>query len=233
MLSNGGMSHHLLQSHQMDTGPSPQLPTSQGLVDPVAIGGGGVEQQITAEGMTTANTASPPNHIRNILLNQHHQQSTGSSSKGGPPGVITGASPMMMTHQSPAPSHHPALHSSSMGPGLLGGLEMHGSGGGGGGPPNALPPSRGINSSDQSSIHNTSQTNSTGSLLHSSSQQPLSPASSSENTSTVHNYGNWTYQSSQPHLIIGHNDSFNMPILPPMQATTPTTQNHTFFKAAY
>ena len=42
-LFSGGINNHA--SHQMDAGPSPQLPISQGLVDPVAVGGERVEEE--------------------------------------------------------------------------------------------------------------------------------------------------------------------------------------------
>ena len=234
--STGGLrqEHHMhgIHSHQMDAGLPSHLATPTGLVDPVSISGGSMDHHITTEGMiTTANTASPPNHIRNILLN------AGGSSKGGA-GVIAGTNQMMMGHQSPAPSHHPGqspappphhpgLHSSPLGPGpVVGGLDMHGPGG--------LPSSRGLNNSDHSASHNSSNSSSTGGggggMLH-STQPPISPATPSSEPPPAHSYGNWTYQS--PHLIIGPNDSYGVPILPPMQATTPTTQNHTFFKATF
>lgn len=214
---------HALHSHQMETTPNPaHLTTPPGIVDQSV--GGSMDHHISADSMiTTANTASPPNHIRNILLNQHHQQSGGGKGGGG---VITGTNPTLVGHQTQTPPpHHRSLHTPPLGAGGGGGVDMHSQAG---------LPSQGHNSSDHSASHNSSNSSSAGGMLH--SQPPISPVTPpSENPPSVHNYGNWAYQSQPPShaLIIGGNESYGMPILPPMQATTPTTQNHNFFKASF
>ena len=208
---------HAMHPHQMETTPSPaHLSTPPGMVDPSI--GGSMDHHISADSMiTTANTASPPNHIRNMLLNQHHQQSGGKSG-----GVIAGANPIMMGHHSPGPPpHHGGIHTPPLGGGGGCGMDMHSQVG---------LPSRGLNSSDHSTSHNSSNSSSSTGMLH--SQPPISPATPpAENTPTVHNYGGWPYQPQQRTLLIGSNESYGLPIL---QSTTPTTQqNHTFFKASF
>lgn len=211
---------HTMHPHQMDATPSPaHLATPPALVDPSV--GGGMDHHISADSMiTTANTASPPNHIRNMLLNQHHQQS--GIGKGGGGGMIPGANPILMGHQSPVPPpHHGGQHTPPLGGGGVG-VDMH----------SQASLSR-LNSSDHSASHNSSNSSSVGGMLH--SQPPVSPVTPpSENPPSVHNYGNWAYQS-QPssHLLLGGNETYGMPLLPPMPATTPTTQNHNFFKGSF
>jgi len=61
-------------------------------------------------------------------------------------------------------------------------------------------------------------------------QPPMSPVSPSENPPSIHNPGfSWAYQ--QPVIIGGENFTQTLPLLPAVQASTPTTQNHAFFKA--
>lgn len=157
--------------------------------------------------ITTANTASPPNHIRNMLLNQHHQQ----SSKSGGGSVITGSNPILMGHPSPTgppPGHHMGGSGGDIHPGLSARTlanEQHphssNSGGGGG-----------------------------GGIMH--PPAPMSPATPpSENPASVHNYGGWSYPQ---HAVLIGNEPYHhgMPLLPAVQANTPTTQNH-FFKANF
>lgn len=213
---------HAMHPHQMENTPSPaHLATPPGLVDPSV--GSSMDHHISADSMiTTANTASPPNHIRNMLLNQHQQQSGGKNGGSGGGVVIAGANPILMGHHSPAPPpHHGGIHTPPLGGGGGCGIDMH---------PQVGLPSRGLNSSDHSTSHNSSNSSSAGGMMH--SQPPISPATPpAENPPSV--YGSWAYQP-QHALLIGSNESYGgLPILPPMQVTTPTTQNHNFFKASF
>lgn len=173
---------HVDSMHQLDSIPTP-TPAEKAVSHIDHLPSDGI--------ITTANTASPPNHIRNMLLSQHHQQ----SSKGG--GVITGSNPIMMGHQSPAPPSH--VHTPTMGGDMHPGL----------------------------SSRNEHPHSSSGGILH-----PVSPATPpSDNPSSVHSYGGWSYPHPQHAVLIG-NDSYahGLPLLPTVQANTPTTQNHAFFK---
>ncbi len=195
---------HVDNLHPMDTMPSPsQIPMATSIEKP----GGGHMEHLPGDGMiTTANTASPPNHIRNMLLSQHHQQSSG----GGKGGVISGGNPILMGHQSPVPSNH-GMHTPPMGGGGGGGGDIH---------PNLSSRSEHSHSS-----------NSSNTLYAQTTMSPVTPPS--ENPSSVPtNYGGWPYSHPQHAVIIGNDSYPGMPLLPAMQASTPTTQ-HNFFKAAY
>lgn len=162
-------------------------------------------EQIPNENMmiTSANTASPPTHIRTMLLNQQHQQHQQTNKSP----IIAGVNMMGQALASSSPlamGENPTLASVSN-------------------PPPALV-SRSI-SSDHSHSSNSSA------LMQ--PQTPMSPATPpSENPSSVHSYGGWPYH--QQPVIIG-NDSYphGLPLLPTMQASTPTTQNQGFFKASF
>ena len=189
---------HVENVHQIESMPNPsQMATPNQMEKPSVAH----MDHLSNDGMiTSANTASPPNHIRNMLLSQHHQQ---SSKSGG--GVISGGNPILMGHQSPVPSSH------GMNTPSLGG-DMH---------PSLSSRSEHPHSSSSSGI------------LH--AQTPMSPVTPpSENPPSVHSYGGWSYPHHQHAVIIG-NDSYShsLPLLPAMQANTPTTQNHTFFKASF
>ena len=184
MRGGGGLRHdqhspllHVDGMHPMDsmTTPSPLEKSASHI------------EQLPSDGIiTTANTASPPNHIRNMLLNQHHQQSNKSA-------VITSSNPILMGHQSPAPPSH--VHTPPMGG------DMH----------------RSLSNEHSNSLH------------------PMSPATPpSENPVSVHNYGGWSYPHPQHAVLIG-NDTYThgLPLLPAVQANTPTTQSHAFFKTNY
>ena len=162
-------------------------------------------EQIPNENLmiTSANTASPPTHIRTMLLNQQHQQHQQTNKSP----IIAGMNLMghSMASSSPlAMGENPTLASASH-------------------PPPALV------SRSMSSDHSHSS-NSSGLLQP---QTPMSPATPpSENPSSVHSYSGWPYH--QQPVIIG-NDSYphGLPLLPTMQASTPTTQNQGFFKASF
>ena len=208
---------HHMHPHQMEATPSTAHVATPGIVDPSI--GGSMDHHISADNIiTTANTASPPNHIRTMLLNQHLQQS-GVSKSGSGGGVITGTNPILMGHQSPIPPpHHRGVHTPPLGGGV-GGIDVHS---------HVSLPSRGLNSSDHSTSLNSSNSSTAGGMLH--TQPPISPATPPlENAPSIHNYGNWSYQP----LMVGASESFGLPVLPPMQATTPTTQPHNFFKATF
>ena len=96
---------------------------------------------------------------------------------------------------------------------------------------NAVPTLAGLRTSDSSSLTLTSSLNSDHSSNSSSLglQPPMSPVSPSENPPSIHNPGfNWAYQ--HPVIIGGENFPQTLPLLPAVQASTPTTQNHAFFK---
>ena len=180
--------HHHQPTHRSSITheqPSPLMPVvSNGLqqvVDPQPM-----EQAIEhipneSVVMNQVNVVSPPNHIRDLILNQQSNKSP----------VITGPNPVLV--------------SSTPGGRLI---------------DNSLTLVSSLNS-DHSS-------NSSSLALH--SQPPMSPVSpTSENPPSVHNPGfSWPYQ--QPVLIGGENFTHTLPLLPAMQASTPTTQNQAFFK---
>lgn len=90
----------------------------------------------------------------------------------------------------------------------------------------------GLRTSDSSNLTLTSSLNSDHSSNSSTlgMQPPMSPVSPSENPPSIHNPGfSWAYQ--QPVIIGGENFTQTLPLLPAVQASTPTTQNHAFFKA--
>lgn len=162
-------------------------------------------EQIPNESMmiTTANTASPPTHIRSMLLSQQHQQATNKSP------IIAGVNYSMgqaMASSSPlAMGDNPTLASASHPPSALASRSM---------------------SSDHSHSSNSS------SILQ--PQTPMSPASPpADNPSSVHSYGGWSYHHQQPVIIGNEAYPHGLPLLPTMQASTPTTQNQGFFKASF
>ena len=207
---------HVDGMHQMDAlppGPS-QLatPTQQQMEKSVTH----MDQLANDRGgglITPANTASPPNHIRNMLLSQHHQQ----SSKGT---VITGTNPMLMSHGSPAPppaAPTPPTHASVHTPPMGGAGELH----------PALS-SRGDHSHPSNS----------GAAMLQQQQPPMSPVTpppAPDNPTSIHTYGGWSYPHPQHAAVLLGNESYahGLPLLPTMQANTPTTQNHAFFKANF
>ena len=160
-------------------------------------------EQVPNENMLSAtNPASPPVHIRSILLNQQ-------SSKGP---VITGTLPLQMN---PSPVlGHPVI-----------------SGPTGDGYPSLTAVSTPIlASSSMSSDHSSSSGGSLVNINSlQSSQPPMSPATPpSDNPPSIqnpHGYTTWQYQH------IGENyHPHSLPLLPAMQVSTPTSQTHAFFK---
>lgn len=198
---------HVDGLHQLD--PSQQMEKSMAHIEQLANNGGTGGSVM----ITTANTASPPNHIRNMLLSQHHQQSSKSA-------VITGGNPVLMGHQHQSsaqpPPGHSNVHTSPMG--TMG--EMH----------------PGLSARSLGGEHpHSSNTSGPGGILHPTT--PMSPVTPPpDNPSSVHSYGGWPANPYPQHhaLLIG-NESYahSLPLLPPMQANTPTTQNHAFFKANF
>lgn len=187
---------HVDSMHQMDS-----IPTTAQLATPTqAEKSMSHMDHLPSDTITTANTASPPNHIRNMLLNQHHQQ----SGKGG--GVITGNNPILTGHQSPGPPTH-GMHTPPMG----GGGDIHSG--------------RGLSNEH---LHSS---NSSGIMHPPAPMSPVTPPS--DNPSSVHNYGGWSYPTHQHAVLINESYAHGLPLLPTVQANTPTTQNHAFFKANY
>ena len=180
--------HHHQSAHRSSISheqPSPLMPVvSNGLqqvVEPQPM-----EQAIEhipneSVVMNQVNAVSPPNHIRDLILNQQSNKSP----------VITGPNPVLVS---------------------------------------STPGGRLIDSSLTlvSSLNSDHSSNSSSLAMH--LQPPMSPVSPiSENPPSVHNPGfSWPYQ--QPVLIGGENFTHTLPLLPAMQASTPTTQNQVFFK---
>lgn len=174
--------------------------------------------------ISSANTASPPNHIRNMLLShqqQQQQQQQQQANRKSP--VIAGANPLQMGHQGPsqvtaaatmgalgmpAGAHigmmeNPAAAAAAAAA-LASAQQHHGLGA--------------RNDHSHSSIHG-----------HGQAAPPMSPASSSsENPPSVHNFAAWPYHQQQ--VIIGQEGYPGLSIHQAMQANTPTSQNQGFFK---
>ena len=189
--------------------------------------------------MSSANTASPPNHIRNMLLS-HQQQQQQQASRKSP--VIAGANSLQLGgHQGPTAATMGAL-SMSAGTHLGMMTENHAA---------AAAAAAAIASAQQQQqqhhglgVKNIAADHSHPSL-HSHTHDhaphgqppggaPMSPASSTSenNPPSVHNFAAWSYHHGQQPVIIGSQEAF--PDLSihhqAMQANTPTSQNQAFYK---
>ncbi len=137
--------------------------------------------------LNSANPASPPNHIRTLLLN------AGKSS------VITGT-PVLSSHISMANAIEGVQTYALSGNQTL------------------------VSSSDHSS-------NTSGSLINLHAP-PISPASPvSVNAPSIHNPPGFGWSYPQQVIIGAENYPHPLPLLPAMQATTPSSQPHQFYKA--
>lgn len=140
--------------------------------------------------ITNTSTASPPNHIRNLLLNQQLASAAANAAKSQ---VITSAGlPIMLSHHQSSSNAVPQLVSDVVSSGNIGGP-------------------RSMDSAQPGA----------SAMLH-------SPVSPQESGPSIGSYSWGPYQQ-----IIGTEGGFphTLPLLPAMQANTPTTTNQVFFKA--
>ena len=210
------------QAHAMEQHASPSL--EQGMARIEHIQNDGI--------MSSANTASPPNHIRNMLLShqQQQQQQQQQASRKSP--IITGSNPLQMGHQGAQQVTAATMGALGMPAGAHIGMMENPAAAAAAAAALASAQHHGLGVRNIAAEHPHS-----AAALHGHGQPgaPMSPtASSSDNAaapSVQHNFATWSYHHQQP-VIISQDGYAGLSIHQAMQAnSTPTSQqNQGFYK---
>ena len=187
--------------------------------------------------ISSANTASPPNHIRNMLLSHQQQQQQQQGSRKSPV-VTAGVGSLQLGHQGPSQvAAAPTMGALGMPAGAHIGMMEN--------PAAAAAAAAALASAQQAHQHHglgvrniaADHTHPAAATIHGGhghgqAAAPMSPAnsSSSENPPSVHNYATWSYH--QQPVIIGQEGAGypGLSLHQAMQGNTPTSQNQAFFK---
>ena len=218
------------QQHAMEQHPSPSLEQSMARIEHI---------QNESIMISSANTASPPNHIRNMLLShqqQQQQQQQQQANRKSP--VIAGSNSLQLGHQGPPQVTAATMSALGMPTGAHMGMMENSAA--------AAAAAAALASAQQQQHHGLGVRNiaaehpHTAAAIHGHGHghshghgqagAPMSPASSSsENPPSVHNpFTTWSYH--QQPVIIGQDGYTGLSLHQAMQANTPTSQNQSFFK---
>lgn len=211
------------QQHAMEQHSSPSL--EQGMTRIEHIQNEGIM-------ISSANTASPPNHIRNMLLSHQQQQQQQQQANRKSP-VISGTSSLQLGHQAPSQATAAAtLGTLGMPAGAHIGMMEN--------PAAAAAAAAALASAQQHhglGVRNIAAEHAHSATVHGHghgqpSTAPMSPASStSESAPSIHNFAAWSYHHGQQPVIIGQEGGYpGLSLHQAMQANTPTSQNQSFFK---
>lgn len=180
--------------------------------------------------ISSANTASPPNHIRNMLLSHQQQQQQSGTRKS--PVVTAGAGSLQLGHQGPSQVAAAAtMGALGMPAGAHIGMMENPAAAAAAAAALASAQHHGLGVRNIAADHtHPAAATIHGGHGHGQAAAPMSPAnsSSSENPPSVHNFATWSYH--QQPVIIGQEGYPGLSLHQAMQGNTPTSQNQAFFK---
>ena len=212
------------QQHAMEQHSSPSLEQGMARIEHI---------QNESIMISSANTASPPNHIRNMLLSHQQQQQQQQQQANRKSPVIAGANSLQLGHQGPSQVTAAAATMGALGMPAGAHIGMMEN------PAAAAAAAAALASAQQQhhglGVRNIAAEHSHAAIhghpAHGQVGAPMSPtSSSSENPPSVHNpFTAWSAYHQQP-VIINQEGYPSLSLHQAMQANTPTSQNQGFFK---